>query len=159
MIPLPTPDSLVQLAGAFDWGLVDLRFEEGYEGGHAISEHVGKSEDYMLARVRGETYDALGFAVIGLTRTGSFSSIQAANGLVNSTLARNAAIVDSVASGVISRAYVTAEFGSITGSEAYRASPRNEPYIRTTTGVGVVIRHDSRQLKGFNVLTAYPINE
>lgn len=54
--PNAAPDGRVQVAGPFDYGTVDLRFEEGYEGGHAVREHVGKSEAYMPARVRGETY-------------------------------------------------------------------------------------------------------
>lgn len=113
----------------------------------------------MLARVRGETYNILGMLVVGLRRSGSFSSIQSANALVNATLARNADIVESVASGVLSEAFVTAEFNSITGSEAYRSTPLSQPYIRPTTGVGVEIRHDAKQLKGFRVHTAYPINK
>ena len=121
-------------------------------------EHVGKTEDYMLAHVHGETYNILGILVVGLSRSGSFTSIQTANKLVNSTLAQNYGIVESVASGIISEAFVTSEFGSVTGSEAYRSSPTSEPYIRTTTSVGVKIRHDARQPRGFRVHTAYPYN-
>lgn len=148
----------VRVAGAFDWGQVDVRDEEGYRGGHTIREHVGKSDSYMLARVRGETYNIAGVVVVGLTRSGSFSSIQAANSLINSTLARNADVVEAVASGRSASATVVADFGSITGSEAYRATSLREPYIRATTGVEVVIYHDSKQLKGFRVLTAYRSN-
>lgn len=100
-----------------------------------------------------------GILVVGLRFSGSFSSIQAANSLVNATLARNATIVEAVASGHSSDAFVTAEFGSITGTEAYRSSPLGEPHIRATTGVGVKIHHDPKQLKGFRVLTAYPLNK
>lgn len=149
----------IRVAGPFDWGAVDLRAEEGYEGAHAIRDHVGKSDAFMLARVRGETYNLFGVLVVGLTRSGSFSSIQAANSLVNATLARNSDIVNAVAIGRSSRATLTAEFGSITGSEAYRANSLREPYMRTTTAVEVVIFHDSKQLKGFRVHTAYPINK
>lgn len=159
-VAYPVPkDGRVRVAGPFDYGSVDLRLEEGYEDGHTIREHVARSEAYMLARVRGETYNISGVLVVGLRSSGSFSSIQAANALVNATLARNAGIVESVASGVLPKAFVTAEFGSITGSEAYRSSPQSQPYIRTTTGVGVLIYHDGAQLKGFRVHTAFPINE
>jgi hypothetical protein len=68
---------------------VDLR-EERQLGGHTIEEHVAKSEGYLLNRVqqqalsttrRGEYSDGL--------RVGSFTSLEAANKLVNSTLAQN----------------------------------------------------------------------
>lgn len=40
----PAQDGRVRVAGPFDWGLVDLRYEEGNENAHAILYHVGKTE-------------------------------------------------------------------------------------------------------------------
>jgi hypothetical protein len=72
---------------------IDL-VEEEKRGGHAIERHVGKSEAYLLASVRKAAEDAQrnGFAE-GL-RVGSFSSLEAANKLVNSTVSKNQAKVD-----------------------------------------------------------------
>jgi len=49
-------DGRVRVAGAFDWGLVDLR-EEETGGGHAIAEHVSKTDTEMMARLRKDYYD------------------------------------------------------------------------------------------------------
>jgi hypothetical protein len=98
-------------------------------------------------------YDAVRY------RDGSFSSLQAANRLVNSTLSRNSVIVAHVASGAMAEAFVTATFSSQTGVEAYRPSAYSEPYIRDTFGVGVYIVHDQGIERGFRVISAYPRND
>ena len=92
-------------------------------------------------------------------RWGSFPSLEAANKLVNSTLAQNQAIVDQVASGFVPRAFVTSRFDAQTGIAAYASSPRSQPYVRDTYGVGVEIRADRRSSRGFRVHSAYPRND
>jgi hypothetical protein len=136
---------------------VDLLAEEQL-GGHTISKHVGKSPEYLLdsiLRDRGE----VGILEYARRRWGSFPSLEAANKLVNSTLSQNEAIVERVASGRISRAFLTAQFGSQTGIEAYASGPRAQPYVRDTYGVGVEIRADRRAIRGFRVHSAYPRND
>jgi hypothetical protein len=97
---------------------------------------------------RGESADGLS--------VGSFSSLQSANKLVNSTLSQNPGMVDQVATGRLSATTVTARFGSATGYEAYGRTERSQPYLRDTYGVGVVIRHDPTADKGYHVVTAFP---
>ena len=60
---------------------IELREHDGRNGGHAIAEHVGRSDAYLLARARGERGPAL-----VRRRVGSFPSIEAANKLVSATL-------------------------------------------------------------------------
>lgn len=131
----PAPkDERIRVAGPFDWGPIDLRDEEGRDGAHAISEHVGKSDEKLLARVRGDAWFGFTLDVVRF-RDGTFSSLDSANKLVNATLGRNADIVEDVAAGRRSDAFSKAEFGSITGREAYRNSSRSSPYIRTVTAL------------------------
>src|ERR1043165_4830818 len=136
---------------------IDL-LEEQRLGGHAIEGHVGKSEEFLLARVRRQALDAErdGFAE-GLN-VGSFSSLEAANKLVNATVASNPAQVDLVTSGRASRERLNASFDAPTGYEAYAKTERSQPYIRDTYDVRVIIVPDGRAEKGFRVDTAYPGN-
>lgn len=136
---------------------VDL-LEEERLGGHTIAAHVGRSPDSLLARVRGEEFRGLTVSVIG-KRDGSFPSLMAATKLVNSTLARHAAVVEQVAKGRLADAFVTSVFSSPTGIEAFRSSPFAAPRLRTTHGVGVFIVHDPDVSKGFVIITAYPRND
>ncbi|OJU25994.1 MAG: hypothetical protein BGN91_04045 [Nitrobacter sp. 62-13] len=89
----------------------------------------------------------------------SFPSLEAANKLVNSTVARNPDKVDKVVNGLSGRENLDAVFGSPTGTEAYAATERSQPYIRETYGVRVVIVPDRRSTKGYRVETAFPKNE
>ena len=68
---------------------------------------------------------------------GSFSSLEAANRLVNGTIAQNPAKVERVASGQSPKEELTGRFDSITGYEAYARTERSQPYIRETDGVVV----------------------
>src|SRR5262245_37738960 len=56
--------------------------EEEQRGGHAVANHVSKTENYLLGQVRQGNIDAIarGNQVSGL-RVGSFSSLEAANKL------------------------------------------------------------------------------
>ena len=82
----------------------------------------------------------------------------AADKLVNSTLSQNSDVVASVANGDIGGAQIEAAFDSPTGKEAFASSPQAQPYIRTTYGVRVVIAYNPWSDKGFDILTAFPIN-
>jgi hypothetical protein len=136
---------------------VDL-MEERQLGGHAIERHVGRSPASLLNDVRREQLEAekAGFAE-GL-RVGSFPSLEAANKLVNATLARNQDQVNFVASGISPRQQLNARFDSVIGYEAYAANERSQPYIQDTNGVRVVIVRDRLSTKGFRVDTAFPID-
>jgi hypothetical protein len=85
--------------------------------------------------------------------------LDAANRLVNAALAQNQQRVDLVASGKVEKDFVTAQFSSTTGVEAYAPGIRAQYYIRDTHGVGVVIVHDPRARNGFSVQSAYPRND
>jgi len=136
---------------------VDLR-EEQQLGGHAIEGHVGKSEEFLLARARRLALDAERDGFADGIRVGSFSSLDAANKLVNATIAQNAAQVDLVTGGRSGRQELDSYFGAPTGYEAYARTERSQPYIRDTYRVRVVIVPDGRVTKGFRVDSAFPMN-
>jgi len=137
---------------------IDLNEEEAL-GGHTIGAHVGRSENSLLSDVREAALNS-GDAIdlVNGLREGSFPSLEAANKLVNATIAQNQALVDLVASGLSPREELDAEFGSPTGYEAYAQTSRSTPYIRPTYGVRVVIVPDQGSAKGYRVDTAFPIN-
>ena len=136
---------------------IDLR-EEQQLGGHAIEGHVGKSQEFLLARVRRLALDAERDGFGDGLRVGSFSSLEAANKLVSATVARNPAKVDLVTSGRSSSEELDGYFDAPTGYEAYARTERSQPYIRDTYGVRVIIVPHDRAAKGFRVDTAYPKN-
>lgn len=137
---------------------IDL-LEERDLGGHAIERHVGRSEASLLNGVNSAaSYARRNGWADGLSES-SFPSLEAANKLVNSTVARNPDKVDKVVNGLSGRENLDAVFGSPTGTEAYAATERSQPYIRETYGVRVVIVPDRRSTKGYRVETAFPKNE
>ncbi|MGA8498835.1 MAG: hypothetical protein WB764_25345, partial [Xanthobacteraceae bacterium] len=81
--------------------------------------------------------------------------------LVNRTLdaPENAARIADVVSGKQVADLITSKFDFITGREWYRPEPDDSPYLRVTSGVGVVILHDPAVPRGYGVLTAYPRND
>jgi hypothetical protein len=121
---------------------VDL-YEEERRGGHTIANHVGKSPQSLLERILRTRFQSG-------NRIGSFPSIAAATRLVNATLARNRAIVDLVASGALSDAFVTASFRAPTGIEYFRENERQQPILRDTYGVGIQIIHSRWALEPWN---------
>jgi hypothetical protein len=125
---------------------------------HVLAEHV-KSQQYVLARVRdfAERARRLGDTFEGLY-AGSFSSLEAANKLVNSTIGQNQAKVDQVVSGVVQYDELEARFDSPTGYEGYIRSPYSQAELRDTYGVKVVIRHDPYSSNGYNIVTAFPVH-
>jgi hypothetical protein len=136
---------------------IDL-LEEQRLGGHAIEGHVGKSQQFLLNRARQLALSAerKGDFVDGI-RVGSFSSLEAANRLVNGTIAQNPAKIERVTSGQSPREELTGSFDSITGYEAYARTERSQPYIRDTDGVVVVIVRDRQAEKGYRVDSAFPV--
>ena len=143
----------VQLAGE----PVDL-LEQEQRGGHAIGEHADRTYDYLKARVhdgarstleRGDTFDGLS--------VGSFTSVQSANRLVNSTISANQDKVDQGIRDGELPVVISKRFTSPTGYEAYLARAHAEPVIRDTFGVKVVIQPDPGSARGWRVHTAYPI--
>ncbi|GGD94566.1 hypothetical protein GCM10011390_11650 [Aureimonas endophytica] len=112
--------------------------------------------------MQSEKVDGL-FVSLGIKRSDSFYSLEAATKLVNSTLARNAEAVDRVARGEEKIAFVTSEFPYKTGHEFYLDvpafsifAPKDQIRHRDVYGVGVAIVHDSSIPKGFRIDTAYP---
>jgi Bacterial CdiA-CT RNAse A domain len=105
---------------------VDLREDEA-RGGHTIERHVGKSEAYLKTEVQ-----EMARAMVERdedprgVRLGSFTSLQSATRLVNSTLAQNRDVVDEVIRGQRGGEEVDAIFDSPTGYEAYL--PRRNLY-------------------------------
>lgn len=137
---------------------VDL-LEERDLGGHTIERHVGRSNESLLNDLRNtlSSITRKGDFGDGL-RDGSFPSLEAANKLVNATIARNSDKVDKVVNGLSGKENLDTVFGSPTGSEAYAASAHSQPYIRETYGVRVVIVPDRTSAKRYRVETAFPRN-
>jgi len=134
----------------------DLSIHEA-GGGHTIALHVGKSEAFLIGSVstpRGRTL----FVSQYRWRHGTFPSLEAAEKLTDSNLARNLDVVSAVASGRVRRAFITSDFGSTTGFEAYRTTRRASSPIRLrrTFGVGTVIEHAPDMPDGFIIITSYP---
>jgi len=153
----PAPQDNVILAD-FDGSVPpqDLSIHEA-SGGHTIALHVGKSEGFLIGSVstpRGRTL----FGTLYRRRHGTFPSLESAQRLTNSNLASNEDVVNEVASGRLRRAFITSDFGSITGFEAYRTTQRASSPIRLrqTFGVGTVIEYDPDMPDGFIIITSYP---
>jgi hypothetical protein len=141
---------------------VELLEEEGL-GGHAIERHVAKPEEYLKARILGSRTNIAGILTFGEARAGSFTSLEAANKLVNSTLSQNQDKVEAFVEGRFPSSlpfvFLFAQFDSPTGYEAYARNPRSHPVMRSTSGVTVLIRRSDRSDKGYYVETAWPMNE
>ncbi len=147
------------VAGAGQSGYpIDL-LEEEQRGGHTIAQHVGKSSQFLFSIITDQEIRSQrrGDLAQGL-KEGSFTSLEAANKLVNSTAASNQTEVNLVASGSLPMAIVDAKFSSPTGYEAFAKTERSTPYIRDTYGVRVIIVRDPSSPKGYRILTAFPMN-
>jgi hypothetical protein len=132
--------------------------DEEINGGHALEEHVYKSEAEALALVQKDKYNILGFVIDRWRGEGLFLSRESANDYVNRVLEENQETVDLVASGQQQEASLIKRFGSVTGKEAYRPDSNSDPYIRKTYEVRVEIRHNPNRERGYTVITAYPMN-
>lgn len=131
--------------------------EDEAAGGHTVKAHVGKTPESLLERVRSSRVPGL-FVTVGLKRAGSFPSLEAAEKLVNSTLALNAPLVEAVASGRRGGDVLMSRFSAPTGIEAYARNEKEVPRIRDAYGVTVIIRHDRGSPNGFRVFNSYPSN-
>lgn len=96
--------------------------------------------------------------MVAVLREGSFSSLEAANKLVNSTVAQNQDTVALVAAGLLPRAELDAQFASPTGYEAFLRTGVSAAYIRPTYGVRVIVVPDPTSARGYRVHTAFPVN-
>ena len=134
---------------------VDLHEEEGF--GHTKRDHVGKTDEELLARLRAERWDVR-FLTVYRWKYGAFDSFESANDLVNRTLEENDQKVDDVATGQLSKAILVRRFGYQTGRELFLLDPDGEPRVRPTYEVEVRIEHDPYTKSGFRVRTAFPRN-
>jgi hypothetical protein len=139
--------------------LQDLIVHEA-KGGHTIFLHVGKSEEFLRRAVRVDQFQSWLFSTFR-KRHGSFASLQAAQKLTNSNLSKNAETVNDVATGQRRRAYISSDFASVTGMEAFRTGPRASApiVVRQTFGVSTVIEYAPDMPNGFIIITSYPRND
>jgi hypothetical protein len=136
---------------------IDLRAEEA-RGGHTIAGHVNVHADRLSERVQSEA-DAIiarGHEFRGLAIS-SFTSLDSATRLVNSTIAQNRETEDLVANGGQSIAVIEARFDRATGYQAYLPSYYAQPYIRDTFGVRAILLRDASSTSGYRVQSAFPI--
>ena len=136
--------------------------EEDALGGHTFARHVNKPEEYLRARILGSRRNIPYIASFGERRAGSFTSLEAANKLVNSTISQNQERVDAFVQGRFPMSlpfmYAHADFDAPTGYEVYAPNHRAQPIMRTTYGVTVHIVRSDRSPRGYYVLRAWPTN-
>ena len=138
--------------------------EEDKLGGHTFERHVGKNDEYLVARILGNRVNIpfLGWEV-GEKRAGSFSSLDAANKLVNATLSdpANRESIESFARGdflySLPELNIYKQFKRPTGKEAYGPGG-HKPEIRETYWVRVRLRRTDKTEKGYYVHSAFPLN-
>jgi hypothetical protein len=118
------------ILAAEDGRPIDL-LEEEARGGHAVRAHVGKSEEYLISRAW-ESARGRNVVLAEGIRMGSFSSVEAAERLVNSTIAQNTDLVNQVVRGEKEGAQLYASFRTATGSEAYLRNLQSSAYMRET---------------------------
>ena len=139
--------------------------EEDAIGGHTYGEHIGKSEEYLKARITGSRRGVPYIFGVGEKRAGSFSSLEAANKLVNSTIAdpENAAKIEMFREAKypfwLPELRIFKSFASPTGIEAYSPDDRTLPTMRPTSGVTVRLIRTDRVPRGYYVDSAWPMNE
>jgi hypothetical protein len=148
-------DALVQGGGSTD----TLRGGDGNDllNRHIIQNHVAKTDDELVARIRREQFPGL-FYSYGRDRNGTFDSAEAARDFIQRTLEYNIEIVETVVRGEVPESFVTWRFGYRTGREAYLETPNSDVRIRPTYMVGVQIEHDPTSTQGYRIVTAYPRN-
>jgi hypothetical protein len=146
----------VQLAAGEGYP-VDL-LQERALGGHAIETHL-RSRESVVNDVRGTIdYARRNGDPTDDVRQSSFTSLEAANKLVNATISEHPEQVNRVVNGLSSRETLHSEFSAPTGFEAYARNERSAVVLSDTYAVRVVIVPDGRVAKGFRVDTAFPTN-
>ncbi len=160
---------LAQAEMGSPYAIGDLHQHEGRGGAHTIRDHVGKSDTYLINRlrmpdllIRGNFYYLPGAS--------TFRNVKEATGFINKTLSDpiNRAKVESVVSGEEFEATLFGDFKRKVGhgfvvSDAVpgrRYDPLNRPRNIERADmykVKVVIRRDPSLPTGFRVQTAHPI--
>jgi Bacterial CdiA-CT RNAse A domain len=123
--------------------------EEESRGAHTVERHVGKSDDYLRRRLENES----------LKEASSFTTVEAANKLINATIADNKDKVARVVRGQEPRDTLELKFDSPTGYQMYKDSASSQARRRDTYWVRVVIERDVSNPRGFRLVTALPFNE
>jgi HK97 family phage portal protein len=142
---------------------VDL-LEEQALGGHTWQRHIAKPEEYLKARITGSRVNIPLIGGVGEKRAGSFTSLEAANKLVNATISRpeNQVRLEALLRGGVANAlpftYLDADFPTPTGYEAFSPRPGVQPAIRTAYGVKVRVWRTNRTPRGWYVDSAWPLN-
>jgi HK97 family phage portal protein len=136
--------------------------EEDALGGHTFERHVAKSNEYLKARILANRTNIPLIGSVGEKRAGSFSSLEAANKLINSTISANREQIARFLSGGLlfsfPSMYLFRDFEQPTGYEAYAPNDRAQPVIRPTFGVSVHIGRTDRAPRGYRVVRAWPMN-
>jgi hypothetical protein len=142
-------------------GLVNLAQHEGRPAGigvaHAIRDHVGKSDNYLINVIKANQWDFGAFQT-WRSAEGSFASLESANKLVSATISQNIDLVKQVQDGEVRGAQFDGAFGTPTGKEAFATSARSTVRIRPTYQVKVIIIHSPNMPQKFLVYTAFPHN-
>lgn len=140
---------------------VDI-LEEDMVGGHTFARHIGKPDEYLRARIFGSRTNIAGIITTGKKRAGSFTSLEAANKLVNSVLAENRDKIDAFVAikfpFILPVLYLNADLARPTGYEAYAPDDRAYPQMRTTYGVTIRLIRTAVSKKGYHVHSAWPTN-
>ncbi len=156
--PRPLPEApaaeLIQIASASARGYrIDIRNEPAFE--HVRSLHINRTPQQLIQRLNDNIHP--GRYTVYLRETGSFSSIQSANRLINATLSANHERVQQLVDGQgRNRISLFAEFSSPTGIAAQRGSIRSQPTVGDVYNVQVVIQRDTNAANGFRIVTAFP---
>jgi len=139
--------------------------EEDAKGGHTYERHINKSDEYLIGRITGEKIEVPYIVTLGEKRAGSFSSLEAANKLINSTMSDplNHQKAEEFGSGswkyLYPDLYLFKHFDSITGKEAYAPNDRQQPIIQPTYDVTVRLRRSKTDPRGYYIESAWPNNE
>ncbi|WP_198011203.1 RNase A-like domain-containing protein [Hyphomicrobium zavarzinii] len=142
---------------------MDVTEEDREYGGHTFKRHIGKSDEYLKARIVGNRFNVTALGGLGEKRAGSFTSVDAANKLVNATIAEpeNVAKIEAFVRRdllyMLPVLYVRKSFDSVTGKEAYGPEGKG-PDMRQTYSVEVRLVRSNKSPKGFYVHSAYPLN-
>jgi len=140
-------------------GKINLHDHEGINGSHTISEHVGKSDSYLLRKMQG--IKAGLFHTVYKPAHSTFSSVDSANRIVSAALAMNKLEIVEFLNSNRQQLVIHDRFSSPTGRVAhrqYRGYTNNPGPVQMSTGYGVtaVLRRNSGMSEGFNIYTAYP---
>ena len=139
---------------------VNLLDDEGKNGAHTIAKHIHYDDASLLSTARSTQQKYLKQYRLGERRNGeivvgAFTSLEAANKLVNATISDNKGMF---AMFLASKDYVLlrSTFSEPTGREAYASNLWSGFKVRDTWSVNVLLMKDPSALKGYRVHTAFP---